>query len=354
MRSRKIVCEKLSSNFRECTAIVSFQVPELKPGDVLVQTKYCGINASDINYTNGVYLPGVQPPFDCGFEALGTVLEVGPGVTSLKIGDAVAITSERDKADNQPQATLYGAFAEHLVTNERDLVHIPAAVPEVLPITVCGLTASIALERVGEMTHGETVLITAAAGATGQFAVQLAKLAGNYVIGTCSSADKVEYLRSIGCDRPINYREEKVHDVLKREHPRGVDLVFESVGGEMFDVCVNNLARKGRIIVIGAIAGYQDSSAWKHKISKTTTPLPSKLLAKSASVRGFFLNDYFRDTQAYTKKLTTLVQRGVLNAGVDPSKFYGLEDVPNAIDYMYERKNIGKVVVDLTRGHPKL
>ncbi|KAE8985935.1 hypothetical protein PR001_g22744 [Phytophthora rubi] len=292
VQPRKIVCQKLSTNFRECTAIVPFQVPALKPGE-------------------------------------------------LKKGDAVASTS-------------YGAFAEHLVSKERFLVKVPAAVPEVLPIIVCGLTASMALEYVGHMTHVETVLITAAAGATGQFAVQLAKLAGNHVIGTCSSPDRVEYLRSIGCDRPINYREEKVFDVLKKEYPRGVDLVFESVGGRMFEACVNNIARNGRIIVIGAIAGYQDSSTWKHKPSNATTPLPSKLLAKSASVRGFFFNDYFRESQAHTKKLTALVQRGRLNAGVDPSNVYGLEDIPNAIDYMYERKNIGKIVVDLTKGSPKL
>uniref|UniRef100_M4BJE4 Enoyl reductase (ER) domain-containing protein n=1 Tax=Hyaloperonospora arabidopsidis (strain Emoy2) TaxID=559515 RepID=M4BJE4_HYAAE len=341
VQSRKIVCKKLSTDFRACTAIVSYHLPALKHDDVLVQIKYCGINASDINYTNGSYLPGVQPPFDCGFEAVGIVLDVGPGVKKLQKGDAVVSTS-------------YGAFAEHLVTQERRLVKVPAAMPEVLPITLCGLTASMALEYVGQMTHGETVLITAAAGATGQFAVQLAKLAGNHVIGTCSSPDKVVYLRSIGCDRPINYREEKVYDVLKKEYPRGVDLVFESVGGEMFEACVNNIARKGRIIVIGAIAGYQDSSTWKHKLNKTTMPLPSKLLTKCASVRGFLYTDYIREAPAHTKKLTTLVQCGVLNAGVDPSNFYGLEDIPNAIDYMYERKNIGKVVVDLTKSPAKL
>ena len=69
MQSRKIICKKLSTDFRECTAIVPFQVPELKQKDVLIQTAYCGINASDINYTNGAYLPGIQPPFACGFEA---------------------------------------------------------------------------------------------------------------------------------------------------------------------------------------------------------------------------------------------------------------------------------------------
>lgn len=90
VQSRKIVCKKLSTNFRECTEIVAFNVPALKADQVLVQVKYVGINASDINYTNGAYLPGVQPPFDCGFEAVGVVVDVGSGVKKLRKGDAVA------------------------------------------------------------------------------------------------------------------------------------------------------------------------------------------------------------------------------------------------------------------------
>ena len=135
------------------------------------------------------------------------------------------------------------------------------------------------------MKSGETVLVTAAAGATGQVAVQLAKLAGNTVIGTCSSDKKCEYLTSIGCDRAVNYTTEDLYQVLKTEYPNGLDLVFESVGGSMFDTCVNNLAIKGRIVVIGAVSGYRDGSAWE---SKTKTPLNAKLLSKSASIRGFW------------------------------------------------------------------
>ncbi|KAJ0395025.1 hypothetical protein P43SY_003238 [Pythium insidiosum] len=339
MQTRKIVCKKLSTKFRECTAIETHELRAPAAGEVVVQVRYVGINASDINYTNGAYLPGVQPPFDCGFEAVGVVVETGPKVRTLKKGDAVVSMS-------------YGAFAEYLVAKERALIKVPAAVPAVLPITVCGLTASLALEQVGQMRHGETVLITAAAGATGQFAVQLAKLAGNHVIGTCSSDDKLEYLRSIGCDRPINYRKENVFEVLKKEYPKGVDLVFESVGGEMFDTAVNNLARHGRVIVIGMIAGYEDSSAFKgKKAGSSGAPLTAKLLAKSASVRGFFLNDFYRETGAHSRKLALLVQRGLLNPGVDPTVFRGLEDVASAIEFMYERKNIGKIVVDLTQPH---
>lgn len=132
-----------------------------------------------------------------------------------------------------------------------------------LPLIVSGLTASLSLEHVGRMTSGETVLVTAAAGATGSFAVQLAKLNKNHVIGTCSSDEKVEFLKNIGCDRVVNYRSEDLNKVLKKEYPKGVDLVYECVGGEMYETCVQNLALKGRIIVIGMISGYEDQSTWK-------------------------------------------------------------------------------------------
>ena len=134
-----------------------------------------------------------------------------------------------------------------------------------LPLIVSGLTASLSLEFVGRMSSNETVLVTAAAGATGSFAVQLAKLNGNHVIGTCSSDEKGRFLTQLGCDRVVNYRKEKLGDVLKREYPKGVDLVYECVGGDMYDTCVQNLAVKGRIVVIGMISGYEDQSTWANK-----------------------------------------------------------------------------------------
>ena len=104
------------------------------------------------------------------------------------------------------------------------------------------------------------MLFLAAAGGTGQFAVQLAKLAGNHVIGTCGSEDKVKFLKEIGCDRVINYKKEDVGTVLKKEYPNGVDLVYECVGGKMLEAAVNSLAIHGKIVVIGMISGYVDQS----------------------------------------------------------------------------------------------
>lgn len=134
-------------------------------------------------------------------------------------------------------------------------------------------------------------LCAAAAGATGSFAVQLAKQAGCHVIGTCSSDDKAAMLKGLGCDRPVNYKKEDLFKVLREEYPKGVDVVYEGVGGKMFDVALNNLAVKGRLVVIGFISGYQDSTGWTGAGS-TQKPIGPKILGKSASIRGFFLNDY--------------------------------------------------------------
>ena len=192
--------------------------------------------------------------------------------------------------------------------------------------------------------------MTAAAGGTGIFACQLAKIAGHYVIGTCSSDEKAEFLRNvIGVDRAINYRKENLDKVLKREFKNGIDIVYESVGGETFETCCSHLAVKGRLIVIGMIAGYVDGSSWNSSASQFGgASLSSILLQKSASVRGFFLNHFRASSLRHTQKLVDLVSAGKLSSIVDPQPFYGLESIHSAVQYMYSGKNIGKVVVTIT------
>jgi len=281
----------------------------------------------------------VKPPFDVGFEAIGVIEAKGDQVQKYKVGDPVVFTK-------------YGAFAEYIAVDENSCFAIPSLSPKFLPLMASGLTASISLEQVGQMKSGETVLVTAAAGATGLFAVQLAKLAGNHVIGTVSSDNKSKILKELGCDRVINYRTENLTEVLKKEYPKGIDLVYESVGGEMFDICVQNLAVHGRLIVIGAISGYKDGSAWKEDSQKNkyVTPLPQRLLAKSSSVRGFFLNSFPTLWESHFKNLCDSVTHNKLQSCVDTqSQFIGLESIPDAIDYLFQQKNIGKVFVELPR-----
>jgi len=344
---RKIEATKVSADFRNITRIVSAPIKTPVGDQVLVQQEFVGINASDINYTAGKYIPGIKAPFDCGLEAIGTVVAVGENVKKLKVGDAVTTTA-------------YGAFAEYQLVKEKSAIKVPFVDASILPLLVSGLTASIALEQTGQIVKGETVLVTAAAGGTGLFAIQLAKLAGCHVIGTCSSPEKVDVLKRLGCDRVIDYKKESLHNVLKQEYPKGVDVVYESVGGEFFDICARNLAVKGRLIIIGFISGYKDQSGWSGSKSqekeqkRAGPPLPVLLLGKSASVRGFFLNDYVPLWSKHATTLASLFQQGKIKSFVDEKKFVGLEQVADAIDYMYSGQNIGKVVVNVRAPKSKL
>ncbi|TMW59307.1 hypothetical protein Poli38472_004376 [Pythium oligandrum] len=329
---RAISVRELSSDFRAATEIV--HVPELPvagAGDVVVKNHYVGVNASDINITKGAY--GVtNVPFVAGLEAVGVVTEVGEGVSDVKVGDAVAYYH-------------IGAFAEYVQLPATKVLKVPEPVPAMLPITVCGISVSIALEQAGEMKSGETVLITSAAGGSGQMAVQLAKLAGNHVIGTCSSDEKVEHLKKLGCDRVINYKKEKVDEVLKNEYPKGVNLVLESVGGEMLQAAVENVAPLGRVVVFGVTSEYQDGQNNASVFS--VSALTRVLLGRSASLRGANLGTFTSLMSEHIARLLTLVQEGKLEPGVDPTPYQGLEQIPDAIDRMYARQNVGKLIVKL-------
>ncbi|XP_037364294.1 prostaglandin reductase 3 isoform X2 [Talpa occidentalis] len=303
-----------------------------------VPHRFVGVNASDINYSAGRYDPSVKPPFDVGFEGVGEVVALGLSASaSYSVGQAVAYMAP-------------GAFAEYTVVPARAATPVPAAQPEYLALLISGTTAYISLNELAALSEGKKVLVTAAAGGTGQFAVQLAKKAKCHVIGTCSSEGKAAFLRTLGCDRPINYNTEPVDAVLKREYPQGVDVVYESVGGAMFDLAVDALATHGRLIVIGFISGYQTPAGLA---PVKAGALPAKLLKKSASVQGFFLNHYLSKYQAAMEHLLQMCARGELACEVDlghasaQGRFAGLESVFRAVDYMYMGKNTGKIVVEL-------
>ncbi|KAJ3104958.1 Prostaglandin reductase 3 [Phlyctochytrium planicorne] len=344
---QKWTVHTLSQKFEEATKLDTVQtakvVEALKPHEVLIRNHYVAINASDINYTAGRYDPRLRPPFDCGFESLGEIVAVGAKVRHLKLGQPVTAMSN-------------GAFTEFQVLPNQVVIPVPSTRPEILALLVSGLTASLALEIQGQLgrVKGETVLITAAAGGAGQIAVQLAKLAGSHVIGTCSSDEKAAYLKSIGCDRVINYKKEDVGQVLKKEYRKGIDIIFESVGGKTLTDCYNNLAVKGRLIIIGAIATYQDEvqggpiNAMK-SVMKDQVPT-TDLLTKSACVTGFFLNHYNHLHAEHLRSMTRLVEAGLLKPTLDMSGFDGgIKSVPAAVAYLHSGKNKGKVVVPITR-----
>ncbi|KAG4110263.1 hypothetical protein ERO13_D13G038200v2 [Gossypium hirsutum] len=332
----KVVVHKLTHNFRDATHIVRapLKLP-IESGHVLLKIIYAGVNASDVNFSSGRYFLGNKKdlssllPFDAGFEAVGIIAAVGDSVSNLEVGTPAAIM-------------VYGGYAEFMTVSSKHILPIGRPDPEVVAMLTSGLTASIALEKVGQMESGQLVLVTAAAGGTGQFAVQLAKLAGNKVVATCGGKEKARLLKDLGVDRVIDYKTEDIKTVLKNEFPKGVDIVYESVGGDMFDLCLNALAIRGRLIVIGMISQYQGEHGWK---PKNYPGLVEKLLTKSQSVAGFFLPQYSYLWKEHLARQFDLYSSGKLKVAIDPKRFLGLHSVPDAVEHLHSGRSSGKVVV---------
>lgn len=327
---RKVIAARFSNHFRQAAQIIEAELQAPTGSDILVKTHYAGVNATDVNISAGSYTPGATPPIDLGAEGAGEVVALGAKVTDFKVGDWVVTNT-------------LGGYTEYQTVRSRYAIRVPQATPEILSLVVSATTASIGLSITGDMNSGETVLVTAAAGGTGQFAVQLAKLAGNTVIGTCSSDHKADLLRRLGCDRVVNYKTESLDAVLTAEYPRGVDLVYESVGRAMFDTCLDHLAIRGRLVIIGYITEYLDTPE-----AVTGPRVYYKLLGKSASLRSMFLPHFIRQVPEHMAKLLELYQAGRLHAAVDPTPFRGVEGVIDAVEYLHSGASSGKVVVNFT------
>ncbi|MBH8553215.1 zinc-binding dehydrogenase [Nostocaceae cyanobacterium CENA357] len=328
-RYKKLVAKQLSQDFKSAVEIVEIPIPQPAADQLLIENKFAGINGGfdtllcrgEIPYIN------LTPPFDLGVEAVGEVVAIGENVEDFQIGDAVITTAR-------------GGYREYQVIDANLALEVREATPELLTLMPTGVSALVALEQAGEMKSNEVVLVTAAAGGTGHIAVQLAKLANNHVIGTCSTKEKMQMLEELGCDRIINYRTENLPEVLQQEYPKGIDLIFECVGKQVFDNCLDNLAIRGRLVTIGHISEYAKN------IEQVTQPrIYHQLMWKAASVRGFLMPHYQEYMTEARDRLLNLFYTDKLKVAVDPTHFHGLESIPTAVEYLLTGQNCGKVVV---------
>ncbi|MEH1854754.1 MAG: zinc-binding dehydrogenase [Nostoc sp.] len=327
---KKLRAKQLNPDLKSAVEIVEIPISKPAANEILIQNKFAGINGGFDTLLCRGNLPYINliPPFDLGVEAVGEVVAIGENVKDFQIGDAVVTTARG------------GGYREYQVINANLGVKVQEATPELLTLMPTGVSALVALEQVGEMKSNEVVLVTAAAGGTGHIAVQLAKLAGNHVIGTCSSEAKAKLLRELGCDRIINYRTENLNQVLKQEYPNGINLIFECVGKAVFDTCVENLAVRGRLVVVGFISEYANN------VEQITQPrLYHQLFWKAASVRGFLMAHYKEYMPEASDRLLNLYYTDKLKVAVDPTQFQGIESIPDAIQYLLSGQNCGKVVV---------
>ncbi|MEV0222833.1 NADP-dependent oxidoreductase [Streptomyces sp. NPDC050704] len=214
---------------------VELEIPRPAPSEVLVRVHAASLNPTDWKHRADSYFIG-KPPFVLGWDVSGVVEAVGLGVTLYKPGDEVF--------GMLPYPHGVGAHAEYVTGPTRAFAHKPAEVDHVqaAALPLAGLTAWQALVDTADVQPGQRVLIHAAAGGVGHLAVQIAKARGVYVIGTASSG-KHEFLRSLGVDEPIDYRETDFSEAV-----RDVDVVLDAIGGDYLTRSLRTL-RKGGLLV---------------------------------------------------------------------------------------------------------
>jgi NADPH2:quinone reductase len=226
--------------------VVEAPEPEVRPGCVKLEVRAAGCNFFDILMVQGKYQVRPAFPFVPGAEVAGVVLEVGAGVTGLAVGDKVLGTPG------------LGGFAERAVAPAAGCYRLPegmsfaegAALPIIYPTSYAGLTWRANLQP------GETLLVHAAAGGVGLAAVQIGKALGARVIATAGGAEKLEIARQNGADEVIDYRAgEFAPRVMELTGGKGADVIYDSVGGDVFEQSLKCIAWNGRLLVIGFAGG---------------------------------------------------------------------------------------------------
>ena len=308
-------------------ALAVEEVPELVPGpgQVIVGVRACGVNFPDALMVQGKYQFKPDFPFSPGGEVAGTVLRLGPEVEGVRVGDrVVAFTS-------------HGGFAEEVAADADRLIPMPDGMDfeHASAFVMTYGTALHALKDRGRIRPGETLLVLGAAGGVGTAAIELGKAFGARVVAAASTDEKLALCRECGADETINYAREDLRQRLRDLAPRGLDLVFDPVGGPYSEPALRAMGWDGRFLVIGFAAG---------EIPRI--PLNLALL-KSCSIVGVFWGAFLRrdrrETAAHLADLVRLHAQGKLRPHV--SAAYGLEDAAKALTDMLERRVKGKVVI---------
>jgi len=305
--------------------IEEIEKPTPKAGEVLIKIAAAGINYADLSQRQGMYLTRAQTPMTMGFEVAGTVEALGPDVTAPQVGSRVV-------------ALTPGGYAEYTTAAANTVIPIPDSLDfnSAAAFPVQGITAYQLLRESTRLQVGECVLIHAAAGGVGTLAIQLAKLMGaKTVIGTASSAKKLELVRELGADVAINYQEaDWAEQVKKATDGKGPDVILEMVGGDIAEKSLQILAPFGRMVVYGAAGGQMVQFSGV------------QLMYKNQSVVGYWLTAWMSrpdKTAEAAKALMQYLASDKLRIIVGHT--FPLEKAVEAHKTIAERKTTGKVVL---------
>lgn len=322
-------------------AIQNIPEPLPKAGEVRVKVKRIGINYAEILSRRGQYRWAPKLPYVLGMEAYGEIDAVGEGV-NRQVGEEVIAGGQ------------FGSYAEKMIV--KDYMALPAleqfSPEENAAFIVNYMTAWVGLMKLARLQPSDSVLVNAAAGGVGTAAVQIAKALDCKVFGTASQPDKLELLRELGVDYPINYQELDFSSVVREaQSGGGVDVVLELVGGETFRKSRDLLNPFGKLVIAG-MAGLK----WNKRNPLTWPTLlknipQAKILQMAQRSTGLLATHigYLIEHQQVVEQEWQTMTKFVKEHNIKPvvSQVFPFEELPQAHDYIESRKSYGKVVVTL-------
>ncbi|GAC1340351.1 MAG: NADPH:quinone oxidoreductase family protein [Myxococcales bacterium] len=300
--------------------------PELRDGQVRIAVKASAVNFPDVLFVAGTYQVKPTPPFIPGFEVSGTVLE--SRVATLPEGTRVSSTLDGS-----------GGYATHAIGSAHNTTSIPDALPfdDAAALTLTYQTGWFALHRRARLQPGEWLLVHAGAGGVGSAAIQLGRAAGARVIATAGGARKVEACKALGADLAIDYQtQDFVAAVKEATGGRGADVVFDPVGGEVFDKSTKCVAFEGRIVVIGFTSGVFPVARANH------------VLVKNYGVLGLHWGLYRTQDPPAVRAAQQELFRLHAEGRVKPliSERLPLAQAPQAMAKVASRASIGKLILN--------
>tara|TARA_B100001113_G_scaffold289687_1_gene245652 strand:+ start:87 stop:1082 length:996 start_codon:yes stop_codon:yes gene_type:complete len=329
MESRTLQCEFLSEDMSGIK-LVTKDIPEPAPDEILIKVKASSVNFPDYLMAQGKYQHKPDLPFGLGMEGSGVIENIGANINKFSISDEVTFG-----------ALGQGAFSDYVLLNQKavDLKPTNLSFEQAAAFQTAYLTAYVSLVRRGNLKSGETLLVHGSTGGVGMAAVQLGKYLGAKVIATGTSQEKLEYTKSWGADHVVlthkNNEVEFREEVKDLTEGKGADVIYDPVGGDVFDHSIRCINWGGRILIVGFASGRIPN-------------LPINMaLIKGFSVIGVRAGEYGRkDPEAGLENnlaIRKICEEGHFNPHI--CKEFDLEDSINAIKFLSERKLVGKVVI---------
>jgi len=313
--------------------LVTEEIPEISEGQILAKTIYFSLDP-----TNRIWMSDIDQYME--------PVEIGD---IMRAGGSLAIVEESKvphiKAGDIVQGGMHGGWQEFFIIPGEEAAAIPMveSIPLKALISVLGFTGPTAyfgFLDIGKPKKGETVVVSAAAGAVGSIVCQIAKIKGCRVIAIAGSDDKCDWLKNdLKVDDVINYKKEPILESLKEKCPEGIDIYFENVGGETLDAALTLMNNYGRIPVCGLISMYND---WDNPGPK----MFRNILMKRLTVKGFLVSDYLDRYSESLDALSKWMAEGKIQYRVDIVE--GIENAPSAVNKLFTGENTGKLIIKVS------